>query len=151
MMTGTRTQHRREYERLVAAEIEDVWRALTDPDDEQQHAFEHVVESTLMPGEPIRYLDGDDEPMIVGTIVDVDPPHRLVHTFAYTAAADPATVGDAQTRVTWALEPSDEGTTISIVHDGFDSQNATWRAVDDSWDQVLDGLIGLFEVPGDGE
>lgn len=150
-MSGTRTHHRHEYERLVTAEIEDVWRALTDPDDEQQHAYGHVVESSWMPGEPVRYLDTDGTEMIVGSVVDVDPPHRLVHTFAYTAAADPATVGDDETRVTWALESSDEGTTISIVHDGFTSQNATWRAVDDSWDQILDVVVDMFDAPSEDD
>lgn len=148
-MTGTRTHLRHEFERLVTADIEDVWRAMTDPDDEQQHAYELAVDSTWMPGEPVRYLDADGTEMIVGSVIDVDPPHRLVHTFAYTAAADPATVGDRESRVTWALEPSDEGTTISIVHDGFDSQNASWRGAEDSWDQILDVVVDMFDAPGD--
>ena len=146
-MTEARTQLRQTYVRLVAADIEDVWRALTDPDEVQQYA-DNVVESTWMPGEPLRYRDGDDVVVIEGTVIDVDAPHRLVHTFAYTAHADAAARGEAPTTVTWSLEPGDEGTHVSIVHDGFVERSATWRNVEDSWEQLLDGLVDLFD---DGE
>jgi len=143
-MTEAKTQLRHAYERLVSADIEDVWRALTDPDEEQQHSYENVLESSWMPGEPVRFLDGDGDTLIEGTVVDVDAPHRLVHTFAYTERAVPAAKGDAPSTVTWALEPGDEGTHVSLVHDGFGSQNATWHAAEEGWDQILDGLAGIF-------
>jgi uncharacterized protein YndB with AHSA1/START domain len=138
-MASTRTQLRHEYERLVPAEIEDVWRALTDPDDVQQYYYEMAVESSWMPGEPVRYLDEQGDAMITGTVVDVDAPHRLVHTFAFTDS------DDKPTRVTWTLEPGDEGTHVALVHDGFDSKNTTWNSVGDGWDQILDGLVELFD------
>lgn len=149
-MTEAKTQLRHDYERLVTADIEDVWRALTDPDDVQQNAYENVVESSWMPGEPVRYLDGDGAVVIEGTVVDVDAPHRLVHTFAFTEHADGGDAkGDAPSTVTWSLEPGDEGTHVTLVHDGFPSRNATWRNVEDGWDQILDGLVGLFDDGGE--
>ncbi len=144
-MTEAKTQLRHAYERLVTADIEDVWRALTDPDDVQQSYYENVVESSWMPGEPVRYLDGDGTPMIEGTVVDVDAPHRLVHTFAYTAHAEETASGDAPSTVTWSLEPGDDGTHVTLVHDGFGSRNATWRTVEEGWDLILDGLVDLFD------
>lgn len=148
-MTTARTHLRHAYERLVEAEIEDVWRAITDPDDVQQYYYDNVVELSWMPGEPVRYLDADGVVMIDGTVVDVDAPHRLVHTFAFTKHAAPAAAGDAPSRVTWLLEPSDEGTLVSLVHDGFDGENATWRSVEDGWEQILDGLVDLFVTDDD--
>lgn len=148
-MATARTQLQHSYERLLPAEIEDVWRALTDPDDVQQYYYENVVESTWMPGEPVRYLDADGAVMITGTVVEVDEPHRLVHTFAFTSHAQADAAGDAESRVTWTMEPSDEGTRVSLVHDRFDSENATWRAVEDGWDQILDGLVELFDDGGE--
>ena len=139
-----------EYERMITADIEDVWRALTDPDEEQQSYYDNVVESSWMPGEPVRYLDEDGTSMIEGVVVDVDAPHRLVHTFAYTAAASPDAAGDAPSRVIWTMEPDDEGTRVMLVHDGFESRNATWRAVEDGWDGILDGLVQLFDPESGG-
>ena len=144
----TRSQHlQHSQERLVAADIEDVWRAITDPDDEQQGWYETAVDSTWMPGESVRWLDDDEAVVIEGQVIDVDAPHRLVHTFAYTKHGLAGAGDDAPTRVTWALEPGDEGTLVSLVHDGFDSESATFRAVEDGWDQLLDALVELF---GDG-
>lgn len=148
-MSDTKTTIRHVYDRMVAAEIEDVWRALTDPDEVQQFYYDNVVESTWMPGEPVRYLNADGQVMIEGTVVDVDAPHRLVHTFSFTKHAQADAAGDAPSRVTWTMEPGDEGTRVSLVHDGFDSQNATWRAVEDGWDQILDGLAELFDDGGE--
>ncbi len=142
MTTRMHLQHT--YDRLVNADIEDVWRAITDPDDVQQSWYDTTVESTWMPGEPVRWLDEDETCLCEGQVIDVDAPHRLVHTFAYTSHGPSGAGGDAPTRVTWSLEPSDDGTLVNLVHDGFASETATWRAVEDSWETVLDGLVELF-------
>lgn len=144
-MSETKTPVRHVYDRTVQADIEDVWRALTDPDAEQQRYYEHVVESTWMPGEPVRWVDSGSVVMVEGTVLDVDPPHRLVHTFSFTADASPEAAADPPSRVTWTMEPDDDGTRVMLVHDGFDSRNATWRAVEESWDEILDGLVQLFD------
>lgn len=144
-MSGARAQLQHSYERVVAADIEDVWRALTEPDEVQQNSYEHVVESSWMPGEAVRYLDGDGTVVIEGTVVDVDAPHRLVHTFAFTADGSADAAGDPPSLVTWTMEPGDDGTRVSLVHDGFEGPTATWRQAEDSWDQVLDGLVELFD------
>ena len=146
-MTETKRHVQHVYDRMVAADIEDVWRALTDPDEVQQCHYENVVESSWMPGEPVRYLDQDGRVMSNGVVVDVDAPHRLVHTFSLTPDSSVDAAGDVPSRVTWTMEPGDEGTRVMLVHD-FDSKNETWRLVEDNWDQVLDGLVGLFD---DGE
>lgn len=141
-MTDTRTTAASHaFERELEADIEDVWRALTDPDEAQQHHYEHVVDSTWMPGEPVRYRSGDAV-VIHGTVVDVDPPHRLVHTFAFTSEE---AAGDEASLVTWTLEPDDDGTRVLLVHEGFGSRNASWRAAEEAWEQILDGLAQVFE------
>lgn len=144
------TAARHVHERRIAAEIEDVWRALTDPDDRQQSHYDHVIESSWMPGEPVRWRNADDVVVIEGTVVDVDAPHRLVHTFAYTKEASADAAADEPSTVTWSMEPDDDGTRVTLVHDGFGSQNATWRASEDGWEQLLDGLAQLFD-DGDEE
>lgn len=148
-MTDTRTTASHTFERTIPADIEDVWRALTDPDERQQSYYDLVVESTWMPGEPVRWRKADeDEVLMEGTVVDVDAPHRLVHTFEITEAGNAEAAADDASRVTWTFESDDDGTNVTLVHDGFTSRNATWRAVEDGWEEMLDGLAGLFD---DGE
>ncbi|MCW2955996.1 MAG: transcriptional regulator, ArsR family [Thermoleophilia bacterium] len=139
--TKSRIAHR--MERTVEAGIEDVWRALTDSDETRCHFFDSGLESSLMPGATLRYVDDDGTVMVDGSVTEVDEPHRLVHSFALTAAADAAGAEDAPTRVTWALEPGDDGTHVLLVHDGFVGRTATWRYVEDAWEQILDGLADL--------
>lgn len=144
-MTDTKSQASHVYDKMVPADIEDVWRALTDPDEVQQRSYEHMVESSWMPGEPVRYVDADGTVMSRGVVVDVDAPHRLVHTFELTADSHAAASQDAPSRVTWTMEPDEDGTHVTLVHDGFAGKTETWRFVEDGWDQVLDGLVGLFD------
>jgi uncharacterized protein YndB with AHSA1/START domain len=136
-----------EYERVVEAPVEDVWRALTDTDEVERYFFDAGVECSWMPGSPVTWLGADGEPVIRGEVLDIDEPNRLVHTFAFTAASDAgaAAAADAPTTVTWLLETEDEGTRLSLVHDGFAGETTTWRSVEDGWEQVLDGLVLLFQ------
>ncbi|MEO6867545.1 MAG: SRPBCC domain-containing protein [Gaiellales bacterium] len=145
-MSDARAKGQHTWERTINADIEDVWRAFTDPDEQQQGVYDHIAESTWMPGEPVRFLDGDGTCVIEGVITDVDPPHRLVHTFAYTAAGLAAAKPDASSRVTWMMEPDDDCTHVVLVHDGLNPDGATFGAVEDSWEHVLDGLGQLFDA-----
>ncbi len=144
-MTDTTTHVRHSFDRTIDADIEDVWRALTDPDDLQQCSYEYIAESSWMPGEPVRYVDADGRVISEGTVSDVDAPHRLVHTYALTKDGCAAAAGDPPSRVTWTMEPGDDGTRVTLVHDGFASQTETWRFVEDGWEGVLDGLTSLFD------
>ena len=47
-----------------------------------------------------------------------------------------------------AIEAQTEPVHVALVHDGFTERSATWRSVEDSWEQLLDGLVDLFD---DGE
>jgi len=150
-MAETKTSIRHSYERTIPAQIEDVWRAITDSDELESAFFDNLVESTFMPGEPVRYISPEGVVMVDGMVLDVDEPHRLVHSFVYTVAADPEAADDSPSRVTWALEPGDEGTHVSLVHEGFDSRNATWRSVEDGWDGILDALERRFDTDTDDD
>jgi len=142
---STGTAMKLEFERTVPAAIEDVWRALTDTDDVEQYYFDSSVECSWMPGSPLTYSNADGEAVIVGEVLDVDEPNLLVHTFAFTKVGDKAAAADKPTKVTWTLDTEDDGTRISLRHQGFAGETPTWRSVEDGWEQVLDGLVLLFQ------
>src|SRR5215468_3893748 len=61
-----------------------------------------------------------------GTVLEVDPPRRLVHTFAFTAAGDPEAADDPPSRVTWEIEARGAGTCrLTLVHDEFTAETKT--------------------------
>lgn len=142
---GPGTATRLEYERLLPAVVEDVWRAITDTDEVERYYFDNSVECSWMPGAALTYRSPEGETMITGEVLEIDEPNRLVHTFAFTAAAEPGAEDDAPSTVTWQLEAEDEGTRLTLVHDGFEGETDTWRSVEDGWEHVLDGLALLFD------
>ena len=144
-MADTATNARHTFDRTIQADVEDVWRAITDPDEALQFHGDTTVDSSWMPGEPVRYLDDDGSVVIDGVIVDIDAPNRLVHSFAFTEHGPADTAGDAASQVTWNLEPEDDGTRLTLVHDGFNARTATWRAVEDGWEDILDSLVVRFD------
>lgn len=91
---------------------EKVWRALTDPDLLARWLLP-VVDLTLAPGEAFTF-QAPPQPGWDGTVkcrfLEIDAPRKLVYTWV---------VGDLETVVSFTLEPTEEGTRMSLVQSGF--------------------------------
>jgi len=130
------------YEIYIQAPRERVWQAITDPELTRQYYYGTGVYSDWKPGSPFRYTgDGGDGDSIVGEIVEIDPPRRLVQTFSFPSAPD-----DAPSRVTWSLEERGAATLLTLVHDEFESETSTYRSVEHGWVPILSGLKTLLET-----
>ena len=57
-----------------------------------------------------------------GEFLEVDPPRKLVQTWRTVGAPGPA---GAKTTVSYALEPTDKGTRVTLRHWGFQARPAT--------------------------
>lgn len=91
------------YTAYIRAPVEEVWRAITDPDQTVQYFYGTRVDSTWEPGAPLRYRDGAGNLVSDGEIIAVDPPHRLEFTFQ--ALWDEALVAEGPAREVWSLTP----------------------------------------------
>src|SRR6478752_2239423 len=78
-----------------------------------------------------------------GTVVEMDPGKRLVYTWGWEDAADPAPGGST---VTVTLTPVDGGTEVRLVHDGLTDERAARHA--EGWNHYLDRLV-LAGAQGD--
>jgi hypothetical protein len=65
---------------------------------------------------------------------EVEPPHRLAHTYMSTMHEDIPTL------VTWELEPTAQGTKVTIVHSGWTSEHKTYDKTYQGWEEIL-GLL----------
>ena len=81
---------------------------------------------------------------IEGKIVEIDPPRRLVQTFSCPAKED--TRNDRASRVTWTIELLGDVCKLTLVHDDFDGETATFKSVGPGWNPVLSGLKTLLET-----
>ena len=132
------------YEIYIRATPERIWQALTDSELVKRYYFGSVIESDFKPGSPIVYRQPDGGRIdIEGEIVEADPPRRMVHTFAGRWDDD---VNDPPTRVAWEITPMGESCLLSVTHDGFTEENATFAQTKGGWPIILSGLKTLLET-----
>lgn len=136
------------YRLFIKASPQGVWDGITKPEHSARYLFGALVETTAEVGSPFRYhapdrsrLWGDD------TVIDADPPHRLVIT--YRGLYDPALAAEPHSRVTWLTEPASDGVTLlTVVHDQLDAAPRTAARVAETtgWTRVLSGLKTVLET-----
>jgi uncharacterized protein YndB with AHSA1/START domain len=65
----------------------------------------------------------------------------------WISAYDPELAAEEASRVTWELEPQEDGTTLlTVVHDGLEGAPKTSASVAGGWMYVLSGLKTLLET-----
>jgi uncharacterized protein YndB with AHSA1/START domain len=88
-----------------------------------------------------------------GEVVEADPPRRLVHT--WRLLWDETTASDGFTRITWELEPIEEGVTkVTVVHDlegapkvaAVVSGSMEDQGTGGGWAELLSGMKTLLET-----
>jgi uncharacterized protein YndB with AHSA1/START domain/DNA-binding transcriptional ArsR family regulator len=121
-----------------------LWQAITDPGFTERYFFQTRVDATWERGGPLRYLTTDGHPVVEGDVIEADPPHRLVTTWAFRQ--DPQLADDPPSRVTWEIEPVGETCRLTLIHDDFPSENATFHNVVRGWPLVLSSLKSLLET-----
>jgi len=132
------------YQIYIQAKPEQVWQAITDPDMTQHYYFGTRIESDFAPGSPYVYRSPDGTAMLDGTIVESDPPHRLVMTFrpAWTGEGDNTPVS----RVTWEITPHEQQSKLALIHEGLDPESEFARNVQDGWAQIMSAMKTYLET-----
>ena len=132
------------YEIYIRTTPERLWQALTDGELTKQYYYDTEVRSDLKVGSPFRYFDVDDNVLLDGEILEIDPPRRLVTTFS--ALWSPDVAADPPSRITYEIEPMGAACRLRMIHDGFESATTTYDEVAGGWSPVLSGLKTLLET-----
>ena len=129
------------YIRAAPAEV---WRAITESEFTLNYYYGSTVESDWSVGSPYRYaIAGNDA--IVGTVLEAEPPRRLVLSF--DARWDEEVAADAPTRLTWEIEEASPGVSkVTTIHDQFPSKTATLEQVAGGMPFILSALKTLLET-----
>lgn len=138
---STMSELKHVYEVYIRATPDQVWRALTESEFTRRYYYGNDVISDWTPGSALVYRDPKDgsEP-IRCHIVEANPPHRLVHTFAFTGT------DESPSRCTWTIEPRGAASLLTLVHHDFDGETSTYRSVEHGWVPILSGLKTLLET-----
>jgi uncharacterized protein YndB with AHSA1/START domain len=129
------------YSVYIKATPEQIWEAITTP--EFTERYFHGVRMEIRGGRrwsTLRELAWDEE------VLEADPPHRLVH--AWTSGYDDDLAAEEPSRVTWTIEPQDNGATLlTVVHDRLEGAPKTAASVAGvGWMFVLSNLKTLLET-----
>lgn len=123
---------------------EKLWEALSRPEHTRLYYYGMDIATELRAGTPIEYLraepDGSVKKVIAGTVLEVDAPCRLVHSFAFQDKQD------APTRVSYAIEQVGELVRLTVTHEGFEGETETYQLVRGGWTPIIDGLKTYLET-----
>jgi uncharacterized protein YndB with AHSA1/START domain len=130
------------FEVEIAAPPEKIWEAITDPDFTRRYFYGTAVRSDFRRGAPIVWENPDGTPAIDGWVLECDAPRRLVTTAVFRF--DDEAARERPSRVTWEITPRGDRCRLTVTHDDFDGETATYRIGKGGWQPVVDGLAGLF-------
>jgi len=146
-MTTTTSQATQLYQLFIKATPERIWEAITTPEFTTKYFHGSCVESTFEPGAPYNgYSTDRSQHWVDGEVLEADPPRRLQHT--WRSLYDPEAAIEPHSRVTWEIEPQQDGTCLlTVVHDQLENSPKTAGSVSGAgWVQVLSGLKTLVET-----
>jgi uncharacterized protein YndB with AHSA1/START domain len=142
--TATPTQV---YQVFIRASAQQIWDAITKPEFTAQYFHGARVETTAEPGATIRYYAPDGTNLLGDdTIIEADPPHKLVAT--WSSLWNEETAKEPHSRVTWEIAERDGGLCLlTVVHDRLEDAPVTASMVSgQGWMMVLSGLKTLLET-----
>ena len=137
--TGGQRIRRIDLEVELTVDAATAWRAITDPD--------RVIDwftnaSAVGPVGTVYRLDFGDGSVVAGEVTELVPGRRFAHRWRWEGADASET-----TTVTWSVAPAAGGSTIRLVHDGWDEAGLDEAARDDHegyWAGYLEDLRDLL-------
>jgi uncharacterized protein YndB with AHSA1/START domain len=142
MTTITEVQTTQVYQVFIKATPEQIWDAITKPEFTQKYFYGariSVVPERYTSLGPDDAVWGDDE------VFEFDPPRKLSH--GWRSLYDPELAAEEISRVTWEIEPGDDGVSmLTVVHDRLEGAPKTAASVSGGWMRVLSGLKTLLET-----
>ncbi len=133
------------YETFIRATAQAVWDIITD--DARTPLWQHYNMNSRTDwriGGRIEWIM-QGNPVIVGDILELDPPRRF--TMSFHASWSPEVAADKPSRVTWEIEPLGQSACkLIVVHHDFAGETATYHAVGSGWSEALSRLKTLAET-----
>ncbi|MGI8590682.1 MAG: ArsR/SmtB family transcription factor [Nakamurella sp.] len=131
------------YVTYIRANPKQVWQALTDADLTAQY-WGHANVSDWQPGSTWehRRVDGSGAVDVVGSVLEADPPTRLVITFEDSPDTEPKREPSV---VTFLVEPHQDIVRLTVTHENLPN-NEMRNGISRGWPAVLANLKSLLET-----
>jgi uncharacterized protein YndB with AHSA1/START domain len=141
------------YVSYIATTADRVWQALVDTDVTRRYWSDpsggdpgHVNVSDWRPGSRWEHQRLDDARTvdIVGNVVESDPPHRLVISWARPRDAEDDL---KHSRVVFEIEAQGDGLVrLTVTHEDLERDPQMLAGISDGWPKILSNLKTLLET-----
>jgi uncharacterized protein YndB with AHSA1/START domain len=130
------------FEIYIRTTPERLWEAITDGDIRSKYNFGARVDSDWAAGSRYELGHGGAGILAEGTVLESDPPRRLVHTMTALWGDDVKEEGES--RVTWEIEQVADSCRLTVIHDQLrDGANDQLYG---GWPMILSGLKTWLET-----
>lgn len=132
------------YVTYIRSTPEKVFGAITKPEIARYY-WGHENVSDWKRGSKWQHIRANDKRTVelVGEVVEVVPPTRLVITWANASeSADPA----SYSRVTFSIEEYEEMVRLTVLHDELQAGSGMAQAISKGWPIVLSSLKSFLET-----
>lgn len=119
-----------------------IWRELTKSDEPQAAVFNAWLHAqALAPGAALQMRTPDGRNvLVIGRIVEFDPPRRFVHTFRFTQYED------TECTVSYELKPVGDGVEVSLIVENIPVGTRTAKEMTGGSRSILNSLKAVVET-----
>ena len=132
------------YVTYIATTAEKLWKALTDGEFTRKYWGGRQIQSDWDVGSPINHVRADGGNDWQGEVLKAERPRLLSYTFHMQISAQHRS--DRPSRVTFELEPIGSVVKLTLTHDDFESEKATFETTRHGWPAILSSLKSLLET-----
>ena len=132
------------YVTYIRTTPEKLWSALTDRDFMKRYWFGMHCESEWTEGSAWRMVRTDGSTCDAGTIVESDPPHRLVIRWRHVDR--PELEAEGESLCTMELAAAGPAVKLSVTHTTEREHSKFIEAVSGGWPKILSNLKSLLET-----
>jgi len=143
-MTMPKEKTRFVYVTYIRSTPDKVFEAITKPEIARRY-WGHENVSDWEPGSAWQHVRADAQRTVqlVGKVLEISPPTRLVITWANPAqASDP----DSTSRVSFDIEPYEDMVRLTVTHDELEAGSGMDKGIRQGWPIVLSSLKSLLET-----
>ncbi len=130
------------YKVFIKAPIETVWSELIKTSSPRPFFWNSSWDAKDMaPGNAYRMVsNGGKTVAVVGEILEMEPPHRLVHSFRLTALPDPAST------VIYTLKETEGGTEFTLITENIPAGSQSEKSMADGAKFIVDNFKAYVET-----
>ena len=128
---------------VIAADIHRVWRELTNNGEAQGAVFNAWLHARggVVPGAAMQMRTGSGKhTLVVGEVLECEPPHRFVHTHRFTQYDDPVC------QVSYELKEVPGGVQVTLRVTGFTAGSKTAKDMASGGTMIVNALKAICET-----